>query len=77
MVALTSGELRERAADGVFIFIGGDAETTRLPGGIERDSHGYIRTGRDIEDWRVERRPYPLETSIPGSSQRATSAARP
>jgi thioredoxin reductase (NADPH) len=59
-------ELRERAADGLFIFIGADAETAWLPAGIERDAHGYVRTGRDIEDWRLERKPYALETSIPG-----------
>jgi thioredoxin reductase (NADPH) len=59
-------ELRERPADGLFIFIGADAETAWLPSGIERDAHGYIRTGRDIEDWRLERKPYALETSIPG-----------
>jgi len=59
-------ELRERAADGLFIFIGADAETAWLPSGIERDAYGYVRTGRDIEDWRLERKPYALETSIPG-----------
>ncbi len=44
-----STERRERAADGLFIFIGADAETTWLPSGIERDAFGYVRTGRDIE----------------------------
>jgi len=62
----SSDELRERAADGLFIFIGADAETAWLPNGIERDAYGYVRTGRDIEDWRLERKPYALETSIPG-----------
>jgi thioredoxin reductase (NADPH) len=50
----------------MFIFIGADAETAWLPEALERDQHGYIRTGRDIEDWRLARKPYPLETSIPG-----------
>jgi thioredoxin reductase (NADPH) len=57
---------QERAAHAVFIFIGADAETAWLPKALERDQHGYIRTGRDIEDWRLARKPYPLETSIPG-----------
>jgi thioredoxin reductase (NADPH) len=57
---------QERTAHAVFIFIGADAETAWLPKALERDQHGYIRTGRDIEDWRLARKPYPLETSIPG-----------
>jgi len=60
------GTQQERAAQAVFIFIGADAETAWLPESLERDQHGYIRTGRDIEDWRLARKPYPLETSIPG-----------
>jgi thioredoxin reductase (NADPH) len=61
-----SGTKQERAAYALFIFIGADAETAWLPEVLERDRHGYIRTGRDIEDWRLVRKPYPLETSIPG-----------
>lgn len=61
-----SDEVRERAADGLFIFIGADAERRWLPSRIERDAHGFVRTGRDIEKWALERKPYPLETSIPG-----------
>ncbi len=61
-----SGTEQERSAHAVFIFIGADAETAWLPEALERDQHGYIRTGRDIEDWRLARKPYPLETSIPG-----------
>jgi thioredoxin reductase (NADPH) len=57
---------QERAAYALFIFIGADAETAWLPHELERDQHGYIRTGRDIEDWRLARKPYPLETNIPG-----------
>jgi thioredoxin reductase (NADPH) len=61
-----SGTEREREAHALFIFIGADAETAWLPKALERDQHGYVRTGRDIEDWRLERKPYSLETSIPG-----------
>jgi thioredoxin reductase (NADPH) len=60
------GSEQERAAHALFIFIGADAETAWLPADLERDQHGYIRTGRDIENWRLARKPYPLETSIPG-----------
>jgi thioredoxin reductase (NADPH) len=61
-----SGATQERAAHALFVFIGADAETAWLPGVLERDEHGYVRTGRDIEDWRLARKPYSLETSIPG-----------
>jgi len=60
------GTEQERDAHALFILIGADAETSWLPEELERDQHGYIRTGREIEDWRLERKPYPLETSIPG-----------
>src|SRR6185312_8959638 len=56
----------ERPADGLFVFIGADAETTWLPEGLERDARGYLRTDRDIERWAHVRPPFPLETSIPG-----------
>ncbi len=61
-----SGEVHERSAGGLFVFIGADAETDWLPAGIERDTHGYIRTGRDIEARTLDRAPYALETSVPG-----------
>jgi thioredoxin reductase (NADPH) len=60
------GTEQQRAAYALFIFIGADAETAWLPESLERDRRGYIRTGRDVEDWRLARKPYPLETSIPG-----------
>jgi thioredoxin reductase (NADPH) len=60
------GETSKRSAGGLFVFIGADAETNWLPAGIERDAHGYIRTGRDVTGWTQARAPYALETSIPG-----------
>jgi thioredoxin reductase (NADPH) len=63
---LVTGVERERAADGLFVFIGADAETAWLPPAVERDDHGYIRTGRDIQLWPLERSAFPLETSVPG-----------
>ena len=61
-----TGALQERRADGLFTFIGADADTDWLPPALERDARGYLRTGRDIENWQNQRPPFPLETSIPG-----------
>jgi thioredoxin reductase (NADPH) len=61
-----TGATRERAADGLFVFIGADAETAWMPQPIERDARGYIRTGRDVEQWPLARPPFLLETSVPG-----------
>jgi thioredoxin reductase (NADPH) len=63
---IDSGETTTRSADGVFVFIGADAATGWLPPELERDARGYLRTGRDIANWTLERSPFPLETNIPG-----------
>jgi thioredoxin reductase (NADPH) len=65
------GTIDEVAADGVFIFIGADANTEWLCHHIIRDELGYVCTGRDVVDmmpetWPRERDPYLLETSVPG-----------
>ena len=55
--------------DGLFVFIGADAETEWLPAEIARDAHGFVLTGDDIRKagrWSHDRDPYLLETSIPG-----------
>jgi thioredoxin reductase (NADPH) len=55
--------------DGLFVFIGADAETEWLPAEIARDAHGYVLTGDDIRKagrWSHDRDPYLLETSVPG-----------
>jgi thioredoxin reductase (NADPH) len=71
---------RERRADALFAFIGADAETAWLPAALERDEHGYLRTGRDISAWTQTRAPFPLETSMPGvfaaGDVRSTSVKR-
>jgi thioredoxin reductase (NADPH) len=70
----------ERPADGVFTFIGADAETSWLPATVERDERGYVLTGRDIAHWSLARPPYVLETSVPGifaaGDVRSTSVKR-
>jgi thioredoxin reductase (NADPH) len=53
-------------ADALFVMIGADASTSWLPGELERDSRGYICTGRDLITWKLDRHPFPLETSLPG-----------
>jgi thioredoxin reductase (NADPH) len=58
--------LLTREADAMFVMIGADASTSWLPGELERDAQGYICTGRDLTTWKMERAPFPLETSLPG-----------
>ncbi len=53
-------------ADALFVMIGANASTSWLPGELERDAQGYICTGRDLTTWKLERAPFPLETSLPG-----------
>jgi thioredoxin reductase (NADPH) len=63
------GETERLASEGLFIFIGADAETGWLPPEIAVDDHGYVLTGPDVREtgsWELERDPYLLETSVPG-----------
>ena len=53
-------------ADALFVMIGADANTSWLPGELERDARGYICTGRELTTWKLARHPFPLETSLPG-----------
>jgi thioredoxin reductase (NADPH) len=53
-------------ADALFVMIGAVASAAWLPAQLQRDEKGYICTGRDLTAWRLERAPFPLETSIPG-----------
>jgi thioredoxin reductase (NADPH) len=53
-------------ADALFVMIGADASTSWLPAQLERDPRGYVCTGRDLTTWRLDRHPFPLETSLPG-----------
>jgi thioredoxin reductase (NADPH) len=53
--------------DALFVMIGAKANTSWLPKELQRDSAGYICTGRDLTTWRDQARPaFPLETSLPG-----------
>jgi len=53
-------------ADALFVMIGADACTSWLPIELERDPRGYLCTGRDLTTWKLDRQPFPLETSLPG-----------
>ena len=60
---------RRLDSDGLFIFIGADAETGWLPPEIALDDHGYVLTGSAVAAdgaWPLERDPYLLESSVPG-----------
>lgn len=65
----TTSAIRREASNGLFIFIGADAETAWLPAEVARDARGYVLTGEDVKRagaWSHGRDPYLLETSVPG-----------
>jgi thioredoxin reductase (NADPH) len=56
-------------AQALFLLIGAQPHTDWLPAAIERDDKGFVLTGSDVDQgsWPLERRrPYDLETSMPG-----------
>lgn len=65
----TTGTTSRQEASALFVLIGADAETGWLPPEIARDDNGYILTGPAAfaeGPWSLERRPYLLETTVPG-----------
>jgi thioredoxin reductase (NADPH) len=52
----------------VFVLIGALPHTGWLDGVLQRDARGFVVTGADIdpEQWRLSRRPWRFETSMPG-----------
>jgi len=64
-----TGEDQTVAADGLFVLIGARPHTDWLPPEIASDRDGFLYTGEDVPDrhgWSLERRPFALETSLPG-----------
>jgi thioredoxin reductase (NADPH) len=68
-----SGEVQELPVAAIFLFIGANAHTDMVAGVVERDSAGFILTGRDLindggrpKSWNLKRDPFLLETSVPG-----------
>jgi thioredoxin reductase (NADPH) len=62
-----------RAASSLYIFIGAAPNTDWLPEGVMRDPNGFVLSGRDVmidgrppKNWKEDRPPFLLETSIPG-----------
>jgi thioredoxin reductase (NADPH) len=53
-------------ADGLFLMIGAHPHTEWLPAEIDRDAQGFLLTGDDVRAWPLARRPFLLETSMPG-----------
>ncbi len=67
------GASRSIPVGAMFVFVGAAAHTDMLDGVIERDSSGFILTGRDTgangvrpKSWNLKRDPYLLETTVPG-----------
>lgn len=60
-------------ASSLFIFIGAEPKTEWLGDQVQRDSRGFLLTGRDLmvdnkkpRGWSLDREPYLLEASVPG-----------
>jgi thioredoxin reductase (NADPH) len=66
IVVRVGGKQVEYEADALFVMIGAVANASWLPKELERDEKGYICTGRDLTTWKLDRAPFPLETSLPG-----------
>ena len=63
------GDEETIAADALFVMIGARPHTGWLPREIARDRRGFLFTGEHVPDgrgWPLERRPFALETSMPG-----------
>jgi thioredoxin reductase (NADPH) len=69
-----TGEEEQCALRNLFLFVGADPNTSWLHGcWVELDRYGFVQTGHDLDEaalagagWAEDRRPYSLETSIPG-----------
>jgi thioredoxin reductase (NADPH) len=63
-----TGDRDRMAASGLFVLIGTETRTGWLPPAIQRDDHGFVLTGSDIDGtgWALPRPPFALETSVPG-----------
>lgn len=69
----TTGEVENVPASSLFIFIGAEPRTSWLDGIVDRDSRGFVLTGRDLlkdgkrpKGWTLDRDPGLLETNVPG-----------
>ncbi len=53
-------------ADAVFVLIGARPHTDWLPDDIARDGYGFVVSGLADNEWKLERPPFPFESSMPG-----------
>ena len=67
-----AGRERRLSASAAFVFIGARPQTDWLGDAVARDAAGFIVSGRGVtriegrHRWRMERDPFPLETTLPG-----------
>ena len=68
-----TGEVKQVPAAALFIFIGAMPHTEMVHGLVEVNSAGFIIVGSDLirdgkrpKNWRLQRDPFLLETSVPG-----------
>lgn len=66
-----TGQTQEVPTNFLFCFIGAAPQSDWLAGVVARDAHGFVLVGDDLpadalSEWPLKRRPYPLETSVPG-----------
>jgi thioredoxin reductase (NADPH) len=69
LVQRETGGRDRHETSALFVLIGTETRTGWLPPEIQRDDHGFVRTGADIDDgagWMLDRPPLALETSVPG-----------
>ena len=62
----STGENETVPADAVFVLIGARPHTDWLPDEIARDKYGFVLAGLADEEWKLERPPFPFESSMPG-----------
>jgi thioredoxin reductase (NADPH) len=61
------GATESMPADALFVLIGAHPYTDWLPAEIERDDHGFVRTGSRSSLWTAERDPFMFESTMPGA----------
>jgi thioredoxin reductase (NADPH) len=66
-----TGETSRVPAAALFVFIGAAPKSDWLAGTVDLDEEGFILSGQDYmcdgaPDWPLERKPYLLETRVPG-----------
>jgi thioredoxin reductase (NADPH) len=71
LVNMKTSEMSRVPADALFVFIGAVPASDWLEGTVDRDEDGFLLSGADYlanapADWPLERRPYLLETRVPG-----------